>query len=315
MSITGYNGFMHYLFELTYTIYPFIRDLALFPIMGMYFLFYQLMNLSLQMGFYSFVDTLARTFFFGVGFIFLQYIASFVLKKSAFRTKKNLRNVFFGMFILAVGWEVVAHFFSETLIVRTVYDNYLVYIYNAIHVLGMGALLFFVVKIIIELFLKIESERVQQLKLALLVVTGLYPFLVLSIFVIEIFIDPIGNPAASRYFVLNAAIKNTCIIDDKQENCPKTLEEIGYIEPQHFKDLMRNTQAHYEYFPESNEYIFVVRYSPIRAVVFSPRLIEEHRIDFWEYEINLFGKDEIDDPPNFEGPWQFDNWDYSRYLN
>lgn len=118
------------------------------------------------------------------------------------------------------------------------------------------------------------------------------------------------HPQASRFHVINAAIKNTCFMDPKQENCPQTKEEIAYIEPQQYQDMIDCCQVNYQYHPEINKYSLVVRYHPVRAVVFDWRLVDEIGIDFKEYKINLYGQDALIDPPPWDGPWEFDDWEY-----
>jgi hypothetical protein len=116
---------------------------------------------------------------------------------------------------------------------------------------------------------------------------------------------------AGSFFTINAAIKNTCFIDPKRENCPHTLEEIGYIEPQEYKRMTDCCQVQYQYNSADNQYSLVVRYTPTRAVVFDWRLVTpEYQLDFKEYDVSIIGQDQLVDPPAWDGPWQFEDWEY-----
>jgi len=119
-----------------------------------------------------------------------------------------------------------------------------------------------------------------------------------------------GNQQANRFFIVNAAIKNTCFIDPKKENCPHTLKEISYIEPKPYQESMKSGQDRYIYYPETNLYTLVVRYSPVRAVVLDWRLVETTQLDFREYDVEVLGKDRLEETPPFAGPWEFEEWKY-----
>jgi hypothetical protein len=139
---------------------------------------------------------------------------------------------------------------------------------------------------------------------------GIYPFFLMGMMLTEIIIDPIGNPQASRFFIVNAAIKNTCFIDPERNNCPQTLEQIEYIEPSQYRSMRVGTQVQYVYYPDQNVYTLVVRYSPVKAVVFDWRLVDEYTVDFHEFEVSIIGQDKLVGPPKFDGPWTFPEWEY-----
>jgi hypothetical protein len=74
-------------------------------------------------------------------------------------------------------------------------------------------------------------------------------------------------------------------------------------------------QVNYVYHPEINRYSLVVRYSPTQAAVFDWRLVDEIGVDFKEYKVGLFGQDRLKDPPSWDGPWTFPDWDYPYRTN
>jgi hypothetical protein len=112
------------------------------------------------------------------------------------------------------------------------------------------------------------------------------------------------------FFPLNAAIKNTCIVDPRRENCPQTLEEISYIEPEFFAEVAKKTQMIYYYYPDTNQYTLVIRYRDKQAIVFDPRLIQTMGMDLHEYRVETKGVDHLVNPPSFPGPWDnLPDWD------
>lgn len=125
-------------------------------------------------------------------------------------------------------------------------------------------------------------------------------------FITAILADEWSNPQASRFFVLNAAIKNTCIYDPEKVNCPRTTNDLGIIEPKEYAIANAQAELYYEYNPTTNNYTFMVRYSPKGMVVFDPRLVETVGVDFKDYRVKKVegsDYDEIVNPPPFEGPW------------
>lgn len=106
--------------------------------------------------------------------------------------------------------------------------------------------------------------------------------------------------------VLHAAIKNTCLYDIRQENCPHTLDQIGIVEPANFAKAQQETQMRYEYDPTTNHYVFVMRFNKREGVIFDQRFAEQGGLDVARVEFQTFGKDRIKNPPAFPGPW--DNW-------
>lgn len=136
------------------------------------------------------------------------------------------------------------------------------------------------------------------------------PILCIFSFVFWVLTEDYLQPQAGRFFIINAAIKNTCFMDPDRRNCPQVLEEIGYIEPQEYQNMMECCQVNYQYHPDLEQYSLVIRYNPTKAVVFDWRLTDELGVDFKEYQVSLFGQDQLVDPPAWEGPWQFADWPY-----
>jgi hypothetical protein len=117
-------------------------------------------------------------------------------------------------------------------------------------------------------------------------------------------------PVASEYFKLNAAIKNTCLLDPQRDHCPQTLEEISYIEPVEFKRLSAKTNFVYTYNPVTNNYTFIARPRKDHAVIFDQRLIPLYGVDFKEYDVSTWwDKEKISNPPPFFGPWELPKWE------
>ena len=130
------------------------------------------------------------------------------------------------------------------------------------------------------------------------------------------------TPAMSSYAVLNAAVKNTCLLDPEKKNCPRTLEEISYIEPEEYKKKIveRNVQAKYVHDQESGLYTWMVRTTPDRVVIFDWRLVNETGLDFKEAKVGIWSNkvEEVEEMRAWrveEEFWQFPEWDWSRGWN
>lgn len=108
------------------------------------------------------------------------------------------------------------------------------------------------------------------------------------------------------YFPLNAAIKNTCILDPQKNDCPQSIADIISIEPETFIPLTKNASLTiYDFHPREGRYTLVVREGEY-AIIFDPRLIKatDYRIDSVAYGVASCGnKHTIIDPPKIPGPW------------
>lgn len=138
-----------------------------------------------------------------------------------------------------------------------------------------------------------------------------YPFFAVIVVLTWIFLDPLGSIADYRLHTLHAAIKNTCILDPLKENCPQKLEDIRVIVPEVYDEIQNCCQMKYEYDPTSNEYVFVVRYSPTQAAMFSNRFLTETDwgVDYKEMTVTVWGRDELQEPL-LPGDWAFPEWKY-----
>lgn len=182
---------------------------------------------------------------------------------------------------------------------------------------GMASLLWFLFKAVSTLgktwlTLPKRTRKAGTLVLTFIgAATFLYPFLVVVVVLIWFLWNPLGTIADVRMHTLHAAIKNTCILDEKKENCPYTLEDIRRIEPKVYDELQACCQMQYTYTPENNQYVFVVRYSPVQAAMFSQRFVTETEwgTDYRETKVAVWGKDRITDSL-LPGTWEFPEWKY-----
>lgn len=131
-------------------------------------------------------------------------------------------------------------------------------------------------------------------------------------FLVGVLSDVWANPQASRFFVLHAAIKNTCLYDPQKVNCPQKVSDLGIIEPREYQLADAQTEMYYEYNPANYNYTFMVRYSPRGLVIFDQRLVESVGVDFKDYRVEKVPTSDYDrviDPPPFDGPWdQVPKW-------
>lgn len=80
------------------------------------------------------------------------------------------------------------------------------------------------------------------------------------------------QPVASEYFVLNAAIKNTCFEDPDKRNCPVDLNGVIAIENKIFSNLLQGKSAFYNRDPQSGNYTLIVHHDRHRSVIFDSQL-------------------------------------------
>ena len=74
--------------------------------------------------------------------------------------------------------------------------------------------------------------------------------------------------------------------------------------------FQEKNQLTYKYYPETIVYTLIVRDHPEGAVIFDPRLKPYQKgLDFVEVRLEICGKNQIKNPPDFSGPWdEIGNW-------
>jgi hypothetical protein len=306
------------LFESFYTFYPVLFKITTIPIETLFFILEQFgSSESPAVRYSSYI--LFTCILPPISLVFMGQILATLLKpKRVISLNTTQWWLMYGVLVGISGLiQAVIYFFPDSLLTQAIVGPPLGVIWIFLGLGGLGAIFFYGLKLIITLLLnRIQliqtNQTVQRALFAALILTGLYPFILVPVVIVELFVNPLGNPAASQFFVINAAIKNTCFIDPERNNCPQTLEEIGYIEPKAFETMIQNNQVNYVYYPETNQYSLVVRYHPTRAVIFDWRLVEEFSMDLHEYEVSVLGQDRVIDPPAFAGPWTFEDWDYTN---
>ena len=305
---------MDFLFQFFYIIYPYISVIVLSPF---YALLYVIDLINLMAGLHTVLHNAAYAALFSIGAVFLLQMTMRFVRTRKMRTPIRPLTWFALWLYLFIAYLLLFNTLVANLSHSTEYGPaaIIVLLFWAITLIGAGSLFYYIFLVFDAVILSRLALAKQNKPASLLVLSGLslfalYPFLFVLIIGVEVFVQPLGNPQSTRFAVINAAIKNTCFMDPVRKNCPQTLEEISYIEPQYYKDLRTETQVSYNYYPDINLYTLVVRYSPTRAVIFDWRLTETTGVDFGEYEVALVGKDRIKNPPNFEGPWTFPEWDY-----
>lgn len=170
----------------------------------------------------------------------------------------------------------------------------------------------------IKLVDRIEKNKLARIFYFIISVIGsLALFIITSIAAIIILylagIIPYDYPPSYDYHILNAAIKNTCFLDPQKNHCPKTVQDLINIEPEHFKALTKNAHLTYQYYPQTNEYTLIVRNNDLkrndyRVVIFDPRLTTLKNygrgLDFLDAKVmECNGKFLLKNPPPFPGPW------------
>lgn len=122
---------------------------------------------------------------------------------------------------------------------------------------------------------------------------------VLGVFAIA-FMEGFDDPPSNGMHTVNAAIKNTCILDPNRLHCPKTLEDIVLIEPETLSPLLVQGTFTYYYYPQSNEYTLIIRKGGLtqyKAAIFDPILSSEGSPDFTDVTLTKCGDEfKIQDP-------------------
>lgn len=302
---------MDIFFELFYTLYPFLFKIAVLPVWLMFLVLeatnrvLEFLNFSFGEHFSMFLVELTYSIFLTSGVIFIEQTVLLLL-----RVRKQIDWFRVGLLHLLV----LFMFFSSVMNSSFGYVENIWPLVGSIGIVGIAYLFILILKKTISWGLEIGKlskkipKKVVLIVKILLPIVYLYPFFVGIMFLVW-FGYP-DNPQASRFNIINAAIKNTCFIDPNKENCPQDLEEISYIEPKQYQMMVECCQVNYQYDSVNNLYSLVIRYSPTRAVLFDWRLVDQSGIDFKEYQVNLLGKDSLIDAPDWDGPWEFEDWDY-----
>lgn len=306
--------------ELFFTIFPYVLQFAIILTMPFFWLYevaiwgvltpfsdYRLAQFALH--------AVIRSAFFSVGMLYLVTLFKVVRHKLKAKKGRQLsptpqQRILSGTFVFALVLEVLYMVFQENIVVYSLASVYIMIPYLIIFSLGMVATLFFIARFIITKIITLHSPVIEKMKVVTLTTLGILPIIVVVTFMFEVFFSPMGNPQATRFAVLHAAIKNTCLIHPERLHCPTTLEEIGYIEPKYYQSMIKTAQASYQYYPEENNYTFIVRYSPTQAVIFDQRLVDLYGVDFKEYRVSVLGTDRIANPPEFLGEVEFEEWEY-----
>jgi hypothetical protein len=164
--------------------------------------------------------------------------------------------------------------------------------------------------LILTIFLTVKSIQLQKGKLVRsLILVGflggyIYFFLFTSL-VTFIFFSIFYDSNMGKYYVVNAAIKNTCLLDTQQIHCPRNWQEVLAIEDKTLVPLTQDTNITlYDFRPWENQYTVVIREGN-SAIVFDPRLLKtELGNDSATFSVESCGKNHsFIKPPPISGPW------------
>lgn len=115
---------------------------------------------------------------------------------------------------------------------------------------------------------------------------------------------------------MNAAIKNTCLVDPLKRNCPQNLDQVINLYPQDFQKLQTDYVFTYAYYPEQNNYTLIARPKSqymnlpfgFYIAVFDQRMVGSDYSRGFDF-INTRGyvcdgKYHLESPPPIAGPWE-----------
>lgn len=337
---------MHFLFELLYTIYPFLWQFVI-GTMSVMALGVELITPTvleepptaitswqlISVALYSAV--LAGLAVLGLLLVLhlLAVIFSRVVRKKSKKDKKKFK------LLLPKYWQILAVvtwlFYSVVLYqlfhprleyVSSVADKLterLAFPIFMSEILGIGFLFYILLRavwlLLWSLVPKLANNVVARSVFGVTVVAALLIPVASIVFLwVEVFIDPLNQHTGVRtwqsYSVIHAAIKNTCLFDPNRENCPSSLEEISYIEPAEYQRMMSEAQyVAYYYDLESNQYTLIVRYSPLAVSVYDQRLVQDYGIDVHEFSVSVLGTDQMKDAPAYLRDQKLDalpEWEY-----
>lgn len=189
------------------------------------------------------------------------------------------------------------------------------WIFGILEIVIFATLVFLLYKTLKKVVQTSNNLRQKALRTILALFVSFLIFIIVTLvnIVFFVFAFPGDSPPSAGYHVLNAAIKNTCFLDPQRNHCPKTVEDLINIEPEHFRELTKDAHLTYKYYPYSNQYTLIIRNNDVwqnnyRVVIFDPRLATVKNygtgLDFFDARVSdCKGKIVIDNPPPFEGPW------------
>jgi hypothetical protein len=159
-----------------------------------------------------------------------------------------------------------------------------------------------------------KKSRLAKTLLGVALALFIVPFSLFTL-IMGVFLFEHANPGASRFFQIHAAVVNTCLIDPERLHCPHQLEDIRVVEEKEFDKVKRCCQMSYVYRPEDNSYRLIIRYSPVRVVVFDPSFMAYNDHNFVEADVGVIGQDKTtfyDPREGKEVTLIFDEWDYTE---
>lgn len=150
----------------------------------------------------------------------------------------------------------------------------------------------------------------------LLIIMAIVPFIGTTLMFLgrgDLFVSYYPDRSISQ---MNAAIKNTCLLDPKKVNCPQNLEQVINLYPSEFKAIQENYALNYEYYSDTNNYTLVARPKdfttfpfPLHGyiAIFDQRLVGSELSKGRDF-INTpgyycDGKSHLKSQPPFPGPW------------
>lgn len=188
------------------------------------------------------------------------------------------------------------------------------YLYNWLPFLGIFLLAGFLTWMLLRSKKKSDGfVLLSGIALLILVAIPLWVALIIFISTSGAFLNPTADRGVSQ---MNAAIKNTCLVDPKRNNCPQNLDQVLNLYPEDFKKIQDKYTLNYIYYPEDNNYTLVARPKDkgiwdfprtLYVAVFDQRLVGSEYSkghDFKNVEAySCNGKYHLKNPPPFPGPW------------
>ncbi len=109
-----------------------------------------------------------------------------------------------------------------------------------------------------------------------------------------------------RSIKVSELVKTACQNPNDHSSCPKTIEEVRALSPKDFDETAKKMQIGYHYNPEQHHFTLVLRTSAYLGFIIDNKLSVSPRRGV---SFTTIGQDRVSNPPDFEGPWTFPEWE------
>lgn len=133
----------------------------------------------------------------------------------------------------------------------------------------LGSTYFLLLTFVVSSYLLLRNKKITIFLLGVAMNAVFHLSVLFIVLVVLVIFAPSKN---LFYDTVNAAIKNTCIVDPLQRNCPKSVEGILALD-ENFAGILAGKDVNYSYDPLENTYNLKIFDKKARTVqIFDPKL-------------------------------------------